>query len=192
MNLLAAVALVYLVYDPGELFDASFQLSFLCVAAIGALATPLLEMRIAPLARGMRELSNVSMDVYLEPRVAQSRVELRLVAETIQLCTRWASLAAAKKWFEGSVGLISRLILFAAEMALISTVIQIGLALPMAEDFHRVSFTGLSANLLIVPLLNAVVPLGFIAIFTGWRWVAGGAGLLLKISAKVRDSTTFL
>ena len=43
MNLLAAVALVYFVADPGQLFDASFQLSFLCVAAIGALATPLLE-----------------------------------------------------------------------------------------------------------------------------------------------------
>ena len=44
LNLLAAVALVYLLWDPGELFDASFQFSFLCVAAIGALAAPLLEV----------------------------------------------------------------------------------------------------------------------------------------------------
>src|SRR5262249_16668137 len=43
MNLLAAVALVYLLFDPAQMFDASFQLSFLCVAAIGALGTPLLE-----------------------------------------------------------------------------------------------------------------------------------------------------
>ena len=35
LNLLAAVALVYLLSDPGEMGDASFQLSFLCVAALG-------------------------------------------------------------------------------------------------------------------------------------------------------------
>jgi competence protein ComEC len=76
-------------------------------------------------------------------------------------------------------------ILFAFEMAVISATIQIGLALPMAEYFHRVSFTGLSANLLIVPAMNAVVPLGFAAIFTGWHWTASLAGALLRFSARV-------
>src|SRR5277367_2605951 len=37
MNLLAAVAILFLLIDPGAMFDASFQLSFLCVAAIGGL-----------------------------------------------------------------------------------------------------------------------------------------------------------
>jgi competence protein ComEC len=180
MNLLAAVALVYLVWDPSQLFDSSFQLSFLCVAAIGALAAPLLEKRIAPLSRGLRDLPNAEADVSLEPRIAQSRIELRLAAETLHL---WIRLPQA--WLEQAVALASRLALFAAEMALISTVIQVGLALPMAEYFHRVSFTGLTANLLIVPLLNAVVPLGFVAIFTGWRWVALLAGWLLRLAAKV-------
>ena len=54
MNLLAAVALVYLLWDPGQLFDASFQLSFLCVAAIGALAAPLLQATSGPFAHGLR------------------------------------------------------------------------------------------------------------------------------------------
>ena len=75
MNLLAAVALIYLVWDPAALFDASFQLSFLSVAAIGALAAPLLQPRIIPLARGMRALNDVERDVYLDPRVAQAQVE---------------------------------------------------------------------------------------------------------------------
>ncbi len=78
-----------------------------------------------------------------------------------------------------------RAMLFAFEMVLISATIQIGLALPMAEYFHRVSFTGLSANLLIVPAMNAVVPLGFAAIFTGWHWTASLAGALLRFSARV-------
>src|SRR5260370_9771571 len=42
MNLLAAIALAFLILDPDQLFDASFQLSFLSVAAIGALAAPLM------------------------------------------------------------------------------------------------------------------------------------------------------
>ena len=41
LNLLAAVALLYLGCDPAQIFEASFQLSFLTVAAIGALAAPL-------------------------------------------------------------------------------------------------------------------------------------------------------
>src|SRR5258708_9368261 len=40
MNLLAAVAIVYLICDPGQLFEPGFQLSFLCVAAIAMLAVP--------------------------------------------------------------------------------------------------------------------------------------------------------
>src|ERR1700692_3052503 len=84
LNLLAAVAVVYLLSDPGEMGDASFQLSFLCVAALGALAAPLLEATTAPFARGLREIRNSEVDAYLEPRVAQFRVELRLAAETFE------------------------------------------------------------------------------------------------------------
>ena len=40
LNLLAAVAMLFLVIDPGQLFEASFQLSFAAVAAIGGLASP--------------------------------------------------------------------------------------------------------------------------------------------------------
>jgi competence protein ComEC len=76
-------------------------------------------------------------------------------------------------------------ILFGVEMMILSAVIQVGLALPMAELFHRISFTGLSANLLIVPLLNMVVPLGFLAIFSGWAWVARLAGWLLALAARI-------
>src|SRR5262249_12737955 len=85
MNLLAAVALIYLTWDPDQLFDASFQLSFLSVAAIGALVAPLFETTLTPKARGMRMIHNLDADPHLEPRVAQLRVELRLAAETVSL-----------------------------------------------------------------------------------------------------------
>jgi len=184
MNLLAAVALVYLASDPPQIFEASFQLSFLSVAAIGALAAPLLEMTSAPFARGLRGIANADLDPHIyshvDPRVVQFRVELRLAAETLWLWTR-----LPLRWAQEFLSLSLRSLLFAFEMVVISATIQIGLALPMAEYFHRVSFTGLSANLLIVPAMNAVVPLGFLAIFTGWRWIGSLAGAFLRFSARV-------
>jgi competence protein ComEC len=184
MNLLAAIALVYLAWDPAQIFEASFQLSFLSVAAIGALAAPLLESTMGPYAHGLRGISHTDLDLHVDPRVAQFRVEVRLAAETLWLWTvfflRWP-----QRWAQESLAIALRGALFAFEMVLISATVQIGLALPMAEYFHRVSFTGLSANLLIVPAMNAVVPLGFAAIFTGWHWVASLAGALLRFSAHV-------
>ena len=57
---------------------------------------------------------------------------------------------------------IARLVVFFGDLFITSAVIQAGLALPMAIYFHRVSFTGLSANAVVVPLLGLVVPLGFL------------------------------
>ncbi|HEY2842601.1 MAG TPA: ComEC/Rec2 family competence protein [Bryobacteraceae bacterium] len=180
MNLLAAVALVYLAYDPQQIFDASFQLSFLAVAAIGALAAPLLESTTAPYANGLRGIASMDVDAHLAPRVAQFRVELRLAAETVWLWT-----GVPLRWIQESLTAALRCALFAWEMLVISATVQVGLALPMGEYFHRVSFTGLSANLLIVPAMNAVVPLGFLAIFTGWQWAGRLAGTFLHFSARV-------
>src|SRR5205823_494447 len=104
----------------------------------------------------------------------------RLIAETLALCTR-----APQLWILRGIACLLRLINYAFAMVLISTVIQVGLALPMAIYFHRISFSGLSANVVIVPLLSAVVPIGFSAIFTGWQWPAALAALLLSAAEKV-------
>ncbi len=68
---------------------------------------------------------------------------------------------------------------------MLSLAVQIGLALPMAEYFHRISFTGIFANILIVPLMNLVIPFGFAALFTGWHWLASIVSLLLRASASI-------
>ena len=182
MNLLAAVALVYLAWDPAQIFEASFQLSFLAVAAIGALAAPLLgrdRNALRARAAGHRQSGPGSAPGTSCRPISRGSAPGggNLVAmDSVFVPLRWAqeSLAVALRWA-----------LFTFEMAVISATIQIGLALPMAEYFHRVSFTGLSANLLIVPAMNAVVPLGFLAIFTGWRWIGSLAGAFLGFSARV-------
>ena len=180
MNLLAAVALGYLIYDPGQMFEASFQLTFLSVAAIAALAIPLIEATSAPYAKGLREIVETRRDPSLPPKVAEWRVELRLLAETAAYYLR-----LPRDKILVVFAILLRLALYAYEMAVLSTVVQIGLALPMAIYFHRISLSGLSANVLIVPLLCLVVPVGFVAIFSGWHVPAVIAEWLLLLAGRI-------
>ena len=180
LNLLAAVAIVYLAIDPAQLFDAGFQLSFLSVAAIAALAIPLLEATSLPYTRALIGIDEPGRDPTLSPRSAQFRVELRLLAETMSYY-----LKLPQRWLLRALAFLARLLLYAYEMAVISTAIQIGLAVPMAIYFHRISLSGFSANVFVVPLLALVVPVGFLAIFTGWQFFAWIAEELLVAGEKV-------
>ena len=88
LNLLAGVAIVYLLWDSAQLFDAGSQLSFLSVAAIAVLAVPLLESTSASFFLGLYGIVESSRDPRLPPRAAQFRVELRLLAETLHYYLR--------------------------------------------------------------------------------------------------------
>jgi competence protein ComEC len=182
VNLLAAVVLLFLAWDPDQLFDASFQLSFLSVFTLAALAVPWMDRTANPVRQGMRQIGSLSLDPHLEPRVAQWRVEVRLAAETVSL---WLKLPVRHvRW------VLARCLgsaLWFVELFMVSAVIQAGLALPMIWYFHRASLTGLSSNLLIVPAMNAIVPVGFLAIGTGWHWASETTRVLLMFSAKVAE-----
>src|SRR5271165_1904241 len=67
LNLLAAVALGFLVVDPEQLFDASFQLTFLAVGFLGAFASPLIAATSGPLARALADLQDAGHDLHLAP-----------------------------------------------------------------------------------------------------------------------------
>lgn len=186
LNILAAVVLVFIVTDAGQAYDASFQLSFLAVLAIGALSTPVLGRTIAPFHMASRQLNNVSWDVTLPSLVAAIRVELRLIAETIALLT-WVP----QRWVTPVVGGTIRLLATGAEMLLITAMVQVVLALPLVSYFHRFPVTGLLANLLVAPLLSAAIPAGMLAVVTNWAWLASwtawlvhGSGDLVAWSAQ--------
>jgi competence protein ComEC len=172
LNLLAAIALAFLVLDPDQLFEASFQLTFLAVGFLGAFAAPAIQATSGPLAAGLRDLDNRDRDVHLLPRVAQFRIEMRLLAETLRV-PLWAAVAPA------------RVLFYVYEIVLTSAAVQFGLALPMVVYFHRIGVSGLSANALVIPAMGFVVPLGFAAMITGWGWVAALAGWFLGIAQRV-------
>lgn len=176
LNVLAAVALIFILADPEQMFDPSFQLSFLSVALIAAFVVPIIDRTSGIAAQGLRDWKDVRKDAHLPPRVAQFRVEFRLIVATLEAASIPARAA-------GIVPLCAvRAFIFFYELLLTSAIIQIGLALPMAIYFHRVSFSGLSANALAVPALGLVVPVGFLAIFTNSALLAHIAAWLLEVT----------
>ena len=130
LNALGAAALGLLVFDPRQLFTASFQMTFVCVLIVAAIGLPLVE-RTSALYR--QALAHWDADDYgpaLPPRIAQFRVDLRLIAERLA------------RFFgkPGSLGLVRGVTIVCLrtfELLLVSAVMQMGLTLPMAYYFHR-------------------------------------------------------
>ncbi len=172
LNLLAAVALAFLIFDPDQLFEASFQLSFLAVAFLGAFAMPLIRATSGPLSRGLADLRDTERDIHLPPRVAQFRIEMRLLADTAVRALHLPPRAAVP-----AVTAPGRVLFFLFEITAISAVIQVGLALPMVVYFHRVGLSGLSANAFVVPVMEwrcRSVSSRFSRDGRGWRASAAG------------------
>jgi competence protein ComEC len=182
VNLLAVVALTYLAFDPRQLFDASFQLSFLAVAIIGAIAAPVLDHTFAPVSRALRLLHIASADFGHGPRLAELRVELRLLAETATILT-----SIPARWSLGFIGLCGRLAAWVGESAILAIAVQFGMALPMVVYFHRFPLTGLSANLSVAPLMTAAVPVGLAAVLTGSQTMAAPVAWAVERSQAIAD-----
>jgi competence protein ComEC len=171
VNALGTAALGLLVFDPRQLFTASFQMTFVCVLIVAAIGLPLLD-RTSRLYR--HALAHWDADDYgpsLPPRVAQFRVDLRLIA------------ARLARFFGGPWSLrlvrgLTIVCLAAFELLLVSAVMQMGLALPMAYYFHRATTIGLPANVAVVPLTQLLMPAAILTITLGYLFP-----LLAKIPA---------
>jgi len=107
-------------------------------------------------------------------------VELRLLSRTIQAWTPLSEKASARSVVWGAL-----LAAFVADTVIVSACVQFGLSLPMISYFHRMSITGLSANIIIIPLLSLVVPLGFACIATGSHWLTFATRQLLVLAEGV-------
>jgi competence protein ComEC len=182
LNALATVVICFLLIDPGQLFEGSFLLSVLSVLAIGALAGPLFEAHTRPIVMGFRDLNKDQRDVDLEWRICAMRVEARLLAQTISVWTR-----IPEKHCVAAVALAVQTFYHLYEIFMLSAVVQVALALPMALFFHRVSLSGMAANVIVVPVMNAVVVTGFIAVLTKLTPLAWLAGVLLEFSRRVAE-----
>jgi competence protein ComEC len=160
LNSVAVAALLLLIASPALIVDSSFQLSFLAMFCIAALAMPWLANSVELYARGLRGWRDVTRDVSHPPRIAQFRIDLRSVAAWVEgklparIASRATQLAAR------SLGLVFRV----WEMIVLTVVLQIGMLPLLARDFHRVALSGPLANLIAVPITGILVPLGFVTL----------------------------
>ena len=161
LNAIGGAALGLLILDPEVLFSPSFQLTFLAVVIIGGIGLPLLERTSEPYRRGLRYLNSTGYDVSLPPRIAQFRLDLRMVAGRLAKFLGYRfSLPALAATLRAGFALF--------DLLTISTLMQVGLALPMGWYFHRVTVMGLPANILSIPLTELLMPAVVLAIGLGY------------------------
>ena len=186
LNALGAAAFGLLVLDPKALLSASFQLTFLCVFLIAAAAAPWLDRLSQPYIRGLANFGAVNYDWILPPKIAQFRLELRMLAKSL---SRIVGNQAAMFLIAGG----TRMLLRGFELLFVSAMMQIGLALPMAYYFHRVTSLGLAANLLVIPLTDVLMPAAIVAVGLGYAstvlakvpvWMAGASVRVIASSVQ--------
>jgi competence protein ComEC len=163
LNTIGFAALCLLVVSPRSLFDSSLQMTLLAVVAIAGVAAPLLQGTLHPYAAATRDLKLIAIDIKLAPPLAEFRVLMRMVAERLQ---RAASATIAWRIFPWSV----RFAIRAVELVVISCVVELAMTLPMAFYFHRITIFALPVNLLILPLLAALMPAALLTLLLLVVW----------------------
>lgn len=154
LNALGIAAMVVMVVAPHQLFEASLQMTLLVIVAIGGIASPLLERTAQPYLRATSRLSLVQLDTGFPPRLAQFRVMLRMMGRPLEwIFGRWARVLPA--WMVGAG-------LRVVELAFVSLVAELVMALPMALYFHRLTLLSVPLNLLCVPLLGVLMPVAMV------------------------------
>jgi competence protein ComEC len=185
LNALGGAALVLLVHSPGELFDPSFQLTFLSVLAIVAVAWPLLQTFAAigawvpsretpyppSCSRGLRWFCELLFwsERRWKKEIARSPYNYRLVK------------AKPAAWLE-RYGLHALLrYVFAAFV--VSGAVPLVLLPLMIVYFHRLSLASLLLNIVVGVLLAALTAVALLALVISQLSVALAAPLFTIASA---------
>jgi competence protein ComEC len=173
LNALGAAALAVLLWSPRALFEASFQMTFLAIVAIAGIAMPLGERSFLPYAHAARNLRQLWRDTAIPPRFAEFRVSLRMWGDALAvgLGPRARNLPA----------MLIRLLLWAAQLALIGLIAEAVMVLPMALYFHRATVFALPANMICIPLIAVLASLGLVTFLASLvsPWLAALPGSAL-------------
>ncbi|HKV80062.1 MAG TPA: ComEC/Rec2 family competence protein [Candidatus Sulfotelmatobacter sp.] len=166
-NALGAAAFGLLVFDPRQLFTASFQMTFLCVLIVAAIGIPMLERTSQLYRQALTNWDSKDYAVLLPPRVAQFRLDLRIISARL-------ALFLGDAWAGRLIRSTARFFFAVWDLLFISASMQAGLALPMAYYFHRATTIGLPANLIVVPLTQWMMPAAVLALALGYVsvWLA--------------------
>ena len=166
LNALGAAALVFLVRSPKEIFDPSFQLTFLSVLAIVVIAWPLLQSlsaigawhptRSTPhppaCSRGLKSFCEILFwrERNWQKELARSPHDYRLFK---------ASLAARLERYY-----LQHCLRYMFGATVVSACVQIVLLPLMIVNFHRLSLASLLLNIVVSVLLAALVLVAIVAL----------------------------
>jgi competence protein ComEC len=165
MNTIGFAALCLLAVSPRSLFDSGLQMTLLAVIAIAGVAMPLLRATIHPFAKATRDLRLIAIDIKLEPKIAQFRVSMRMVAERLQRAGNAFIAWRALPW-------ATRFVIRVIELVVVSCVVELAMTLPMAAYFHRITIFALPVNFLILPLLAVLMPAALLTLLALVVWPA--------------------
>jgi competence protein ComEC len=168
LNTIGFASLCLLAASPRSLFDPSLQMTLLAVVAIGGVAAPLLQATIHPYWSAADSLGVLALDTRLSPRFGEFRVALREVSFSLE---RAISHRVAWSLFPWSV----RFFLRTLELLVVSVVVELVMALPMAVYFNRITLFALPVNIFIMPLLVVLMPAALITLFFALVWPAAAA-----------------
>lgn len=152
LNAVGFAALIILVVRPFWLFESGFQLSFAAALLIAGLAVPVLEHTTEPYRKSLRWLREVRRDDHLAPAQAQFRIDLRSVIGAIE--KRCNLCAEHPKVAESIIVWPIRFLLGVTSALVFCGILQLGLMLPMAKTFHRITLAGVILNTLAIPLMT--------------------------------------
>src|SRR5581483_12145183 len=100
-------------------------------------------------------------DLHLLPEQAQFRTDLRVLLDW--LCGRRRQ-SRVRRWARRAAGATLFGAVWVAEALLFTLVMQLGFALITAIYFHRITWSGIVANLLVLPLAGLLPPLGLVTV----------------------------
>jgi competence protein ComEC len=163
LNSAAVAALILLVARPLLVADGSFQLTFVAIGCIAGIAAPWLEKRVQPYVQALRGWREVSRDALHAAKAAQFRIDLRSMAAWMASHFPATFATATEHFLVGALSISLRVF----ELLVITLALQMGMLPLMTAAFHRVTLTAPIANLLAVPMMGVMVPLGFATILGG-------------------------
>jgi competence protein ComEC len=175
LNTVSLAGLALLVVNPEELFDPSFQLTFVAVLTIAGLAAPLLGRTIGPLRESLAELENLGRDPALSPRQAQFRLDVRAISASLGELIG----ARAGRWIVPKLTLAA---IALTELFVLSGLMQIAITLPTVWYFHRMNGHALWANMAVLPLMGVLMPSAMLAV--GFSYVGHWLAVPLALAAR--------
>jgi competence protein ComEC len=177
LNTVSLAALALLICNPEELFDPSFQLTFVAVLTIAGLGVPLFRRTTTPVREALDGIDDKRRDLTLRPKQAQFRLDVRAISESL------GQLAGERlaRWLTPAAIFLSLAI---AELAMLSALMQAAITLPTIWYFHRVNAHALWANMAVLPLTSLLMPASMLAVAFSYvaHWMAAPFALAGRVA----------